>query len=108
MKRTIFFFAQFPPPVHGASSVNQFIFEALKTDPAFEIIRFSFVKTSENRIIFYLQRIARCFWSVFIILKNLRTARSSVLYMPVSGGFGIVFEMIPWLFGAYIFKKRIM
>jgi len=108
MKQKIFFFTHFPPPVHGFSSVNKFIYDKLIENGSFEIVKFSFIKKSDSRFIFYINRVIRSLNSLYLILKNYRSARNSIFYMPVSGGFGMAFEILPWLLAGLIFKKRIM
>jgi glycosyltransferase involved in cell wall biosynthesis len=108
MKGKIFFFAQFPPPVHGASSVNQYLYDELVSRGCFEVIRFSFVKQSKNTLMLFFNRILKSISAVFVILKNLRSRRNTVFYMPVSGGLGMVFEIVPWLLAGLLFNKRVM
>ncbi len=108
MKGKVFFFGQFPPPVHGASSVNQYLYQQFLARGEFEVIRFSFVRQSKNAVQLLANRVFKSLSAVFVILKNFRSSPSSVFYMPVSGGLGMVFEMAPWLLAGILFKKRVM
>ena len=107
MKEKIFFFAQFPPPVHGASSVNQYLYQQFMAR-GFEVIRFSFVRNSRNTLQLFVNRVFKSLSAILLILKNLRSTRNAVFYMPVSGGLGMVFEMFPWLVAGLLFKQRVM
>ena len=109
MKRRIFFFSQFPPPVHGFSSVNQFIYDKLIEADKFDIVKFSFISASGNFFVFYLNRFLRSFYAVYLLIKApFSINKNQIFYMPVSGGLGMVFEILPWFFAGFFFKKRIM
>ncbi|WPV00229.1 glycosyltransferase family 4 protein [Mucilaginibacter sp. cycad4] len=107
MKRKIYFFSHFPPPVHGFSNVNQFIYNKLITG-GLEVKRFSFVSSSKNTAIFYLKRILKAVYATLLVLKHLFSSRDDIFYMPVSGGAGMIFEALPWIFSGLSFKKSIM
>jgi len=108
MKGKIFFFAQFPPPVHGASTVNQYLYQEFIATDFFDVVRFSFVKNSKNRLAQRFNRVLKSLSAVFLILRHLRSTRNAVFYMPVSGGQGMVFELAPWLLAGLLFNTRVM
>lgn len=107
MKRKIYFFSHFPPPVHGFSNVNKFIYDKLIAG-GLDVVKFSFVSSSKNTAVFYLKRILKAVYATLLVLKHLFSSREDVFYMPVSGGAGMIFETLPWIFSGFSFKKSIM
>ena len=86
----------FPPPVHGMSSVNQYVYDQLaqKCSP---------IKVNVNAPLHpvmkidFLKKLSKLLWIPFLIVHccYLRcTQKNRVLYLGMSGGVGVYFEAL--------------
>ncbi len=89
-KRKILFLIQVPPPIHGASTMNRFVYETICSDNNFEtrLIKLDFAKNLSDLQKVRFGKIVKAFTILFKLIFQLFTYRPNVVY----------FSMIPLKF----------
>ena len=108
-KNIIFFACQLPPPVHGMSAVNKCVLNLLEIEAQQNenIQVFNTVGTG-NSIKKFIIRFSKGLNIVYKLVLNFKNRKVTTYYLAVSGGFGIIHEIIPWIFAGFLTKKRII
>lgn len=98
------FLADMPPPVHGMSLVNSYVYDACENECEVKIIDTSPWKKISNPKFFWLGKFLSFFGAFFRFFCLLRSEK--VLYRPINGGVGQVYDLA-YLFVARVFKCNI-
>ncbi len=91
--RKLIIVGAFPPPVHGQSSVNQEVLNAVKA--RFQIVVVNLSPGSFRRnIIYYTRRIFNTIGGALTIMRHAFGANQRVLYLSTDSGLGIVLNLV--------------
>jgi len=110
MKKKILFLGRFPPPVHGASKMNQFYLQSKILNSKFKIqnINLSYSEKPEDIGKFSLRKIFGVGTSLLKIIKNNFTFKPNLVYFELAPtGFAFLRDSI-YVMILKLFRKRII
>jgi glycosyltransferase involved in cell wall biosynthesis len=84
----------FPPPVHGASLVTQNVAERLVSDGLSVLLCDTSPGHGAGRLQHHVNRLLAYFRCGRVILRKRATAEPTVVYLSLSGGFGLLYDFI--------------
>lgn len=102
----IFLAVQLPPPMHGLSNVNKVVVELVSRK--FTNVRVLNTSGDGLGVRRYFTKFVRMLEVIRVLLVNAPRGKDMVYYMSVSGGLGMVFEILPWILAGFLSGKRIM
>src|SRR5690554_2520971 len=84
-KTRVLFLVQLPPPLHGASTMNQSVFNAISTDNQFEtrLISLSFARDLADLQKVRFGKIVKAFAILFRLIGQLLTFRPHTVYFSM-------------------------
>lgn len=101
------FIGPLPPPIHGMSAMNKAIFDQLLID-GIQIDMINTAPNSLNKNLFTrLSRLPTLAAGLFQLLFLLSTQKSKTVYISLSGGWGLLYDLL-MVFFARLFRSKII
>lgn len=106
INKHILFAAQLPPPHNGASIINKYVLSLVKQN--FKSYDFVNMTGQGKKVSYIFSRIWKSAKLCMLLIRNSSRRNSTIYYMSISDGWGMLFEIIPWMLAGILTRKRIM
>lgn len=109
-KPSILFLIQLPPPIHGASLMNEFLVNSkkLKNNFDIEVLNLDFVSKLSEIGTFTLGKLLRTIKFSYSLLKTLLNRKYNLVYFTLSPSGGAFYRDLVFVFILKIFKSKIV
>ncbi|MDB5249626.1 MAG: glycosyltransferase family 1 protein [Segetibacter sp.] len=106
IKSHIVFAAQLPPPLNGSANISERVLHLIKeNDFSFQFVN---MRGRGKKLSYFFSRMGKSIKACSLLIGNYSRRRSTIYYISVSDGWGMLFEMIPWVLASVLAAKRIM
>jgi len=109
-KPKILFLVQLPPPIHGASLMNQFLVNSILLNEKFskKVLNLDFVTNVSQIGKFSLGKILKMFKVSFVLFKTLLTSKFDLVYFTLSPVGGAFYRDALFVFILKLFNSKIV